>query len=127
MSVKDLGVISSESCRERLDLNVLASVGLIADEGMMGKKEIRMRTGLLCVSNNGSEALETKLTSFHPIAINKTSLIFCGNNLKVTVNLSSSSQVAWVLLILLLTVHRRKPTKTFMLAQIMSGAKSSVS
>lgn len=42
----------------------MASVGLIADEGMMGKKEIRMRTGLLCVSNNGSEILGKKVNIF---------------------------------------------------------------
>ncbi|KAJ3574543.1 hypothetical protein NP233_g1708 [Leucocoprinus birnbaumii] len=47
----ELRIISPESCRERLDLGVLANVGLIADEGMMGKKEIRMRTGLFYKQN----------------------------------------------------------------------------
>ncbi|KXN87957.1 THO complex subunit 2 [Leucoagaricus sp. SymC.cos] len=47
----ELRIITPETCRERLDLSVLAAVGLIADEGLMGKKEIRMRTGLFYKQN----------------------------------------------------------------------------
>ncbi len=54
IKVQELGIITSESCRERLDLGVLANVGLIADKGMMEKKEIRMRTGLLYVIARGT-------------------------------------------------------------------------
>lgn len=49
-TTQEMRIITPELCRERLELSVLAKVGLIADENMMGKKEIRMRTGLLCVT-----------------------------------------------------------------------------
>ena len=34
-------------CRERLDLGLVASVGLVADKVAFERKEIRTRTGLL--------------------------------------------------------------------------------
>jgi THO complex subunit 2 len=53
-TTQEMRIITPELCRERLELSVLAKVGLIADENMMGKKEIRMRTGLLCVTTKSS-------------------------------------------------------------------------
>lgn len=54
-TTQEIRVITPELCRERLELSVLAKVGLITDETMMAKKEIRMRTGLLCVTTQKDE------------------------------------------------------------------------
>ena len=42
-----IGVIEPDICRERLDLGLVASVGLVADKAAFERKEIRTRTGLL--------------------------------------------------------------------------------
>jgi THO complex subunit 2 len=47
--IQDCGIVNPSFCRERLDSAVLASVGLISDKTSLDKKEIRTRTGLLCV------------------------------------------------------------------------------
>ena len=47
--IQDCGIVNPSFCRERLDSVVLASVGLISDKTSLDKKEIRTRTGLLCV------------------------------------------------------------------------------
>ncbi|KIK99679.1 hypothetical protein PAXRUDRAFT_822444 [Paxillus rubicundulus Ve08.2h10] len=45
------GVIDVFVCRERLDLTLLASIGLISDRSLFDKKEIRTRTGLFYKQN----------------------------------------------------------------------------
>lgn len=72
---QELRIITPESCRERLDLSLLASVGLIADENMMGKKEIRMRTGLLCVTTTGPLRGVPDVLAFHSYKQNKFNLL----------------------------------------------------
>jgi len=47
---QELGIINPDFCRERLDSALLASIGLISDKASLDKKEIRTKTGLLCVS-----------------------------------------------------------------------------
>ena len=42
-----IGVLDPTICRERLDLGLVASVGLVADKVAFERKEIRTRTGLL--------------------------------------------------------------------------------
>ena len=44
------GVLSPGLCRERLDMSLVAGVGLISDKPSFDKKEVRARTGLLYVS-----------------------------------------------------------------------------
>ncbi|EGO01596.1 hypothetical protein SERLA73DRAFT_49063 [Serpula lacrymans var. lacrymans S7.3] len=45
------GILDSSVCRERLDLALLANVGLISDRSTFDKKEIRTRTGLFYKQN----------------------------------------------------------------------------
>jgi THO complex subunit 2 len=42
-----LGIVNANVCRERLEMALVANVGLIADKAAFEKKEIRTRTGLL--------------------------------------------------------------------------------
>lgn len=41
------GIVNATVCRERLEMALVANVGLIADKAAFEKKEIRTRTGLL--------------------------------------------------------------------------------
>jgi THO complex subunit 2 len=41
------GTVNATVCRERLEIALVANVGLIADKAAFEKKEIRTRTGLL--------------------------------------------------------------------------------
>jgi hypothetical protein len=41
------GTVNATVCRERLEMALVANVGLIADKAAFEKKEIRTRTGLL--------------------------------------------------------------------------------
>lgn len=45
-----IGILDADICRERLDLGLVASVGLVIDKVAFERKEIRTRTGLLWVS-----------------------------------------------------------------------------
>ncbi|OBZ76414.1 THO complex subunit 2 [Grifola frondosa] len=67
-----IGVLDVDVCRERLDLSLVASVGLIADKAAFERKEIRARTGLFYKQNKfnllreqseGYSKLTTELTS----------------------------------------------------------------
>ncbi|KZT71598.1 hypothetical protein DAEQUDRAFT_763816 [Daedalea quercina L-15889] len=67
-----LGVLDADVCRERLDLNLVANVGLVPDKPAFEKKEIRTRTGLFYKQNKfnllreqseGYSKLVTELTS----------------------------------------------------------------
>ncbi|KAI0722891.1 transcription factor/nuclear export subunit protein 2-domain-containing protein [Earliella scabrosa] len=67
-----IGVIEPDICRERLDLGLVASVGLVADKAAFERKEIRTRTGLFYKQNKfnllreqseGYSKLTTELTS----------------------------------------------------------------
>ncbi|KAH7888047.1 transcription factor/nuclear export subunit protein 2-domain-containing protein [Phlebopus sp. FC_14] len=66
------GVIDVAVCRERLDLALLANIGLISDRSSFDKKEIRTRTGLFYKQNKfnllreqseGYSKLSVELTS----------------------------------------------------------------
>lgn len=46
---QEFGLVVPSFCIERLDTTISASVGLIPDKPAFDKKEIRTRTGLLCV------------------------------------------------------------------------------
>ncbi|KAG9317174.1 hypothetical protein JVU11DRAFT_1367 [Chiua virens] len=46
-----VGITSVAVCRERLDLSLLANVGLVSDRSSFEKKEIRTRTGLFYKQN----------------------------------------------------------------------------
>lgn len=46
-AVQAAGIIDATICRERLEMTLVANVGLIADKAIFEKKEIRTRTGLL--------------------------------------------------------------------------------
>ncbi|KAL1944225.1 hypothetical protein VTO73DRAFT_3410 [Trametes versicolor] len=46
-----IGVIDPDICRERLDLALVANVGLVADKTAFERKEIRTRTGLFYKQN----------------------------------------------------------------------------
>nr|VWP00540.1 Palmitoyltransferase AKR1 (EC (Ankyrin repeat-containing protein AKR1) [Ganoderma boninense] len=66
------GILDPTICRERLDLGLVASVGLVADKLAFERKEIRTRTGLFYKQNKfnllreqseGYSKLTTELTS----------------------------------------------------------------
>ncbi|KAI0729395.1 transcription factor/nuclear export subunit protein 2-domain-containing protein [Fomitopsis betulina] len=68
-----LGVLDADVCRERLDLSLVANVGLVPDKLVFEKKEIRTRTGLFYKQNKfnllreqseGYSKLVTELTSY---------------------------------------------------------------
>ncbi|PIL37228.1 hypothetical protein GSI_00921 [Ganoderma sinense ZZ0214-1] len=67
-----IGILDPTICRERLDLGLVASVGLVADKLAFERKEIRTRTGLFYKQNKfnllreqseGYSKLTTELTS----------------------------------------------------------------
>ncbi|RDX55708.1 hypothetical protein OH76DRAFT_1461168 [Lentinus brumalis] len=67
-----IGVLDPDVCRERLDLALVASVGLVGDKAAFERKEIRTRTGLFYKQNKfnllreqseGYSKLTTELTS----------------------------------------------------------------
>ncbi|KAI0750889.1 transcription factor/nuclear export subunit protein 2-domain-containing protein [Daedaleopsis nitida] len=66
------GILDTDVCRERLDLGLVASVGLVTDKAAFERKEIRTRTGLFYKQNKfnllreqseGYSKLTTELTS----------------------------------------------------------------
>ncbi|KAL0949134.1 hypothetical protein HGRIS_009218 [Hohenbuehelia grisea] len=68
----DMRILSPTVCRERLDLALLASVGLVAEKLVLDKKEIRMRTAIFYKQNKfnllreqseGYSKLTTELTA----------------------------------------------------------------
>ncbi|KAI0375719.1 hypothetical protein BV20DRAFT_1059341 [Pilatotrama ljubarskyi] len=46
-----IGILDPDVCRERLDLGLVANVGLVADKAAFERKEIRTRTGLFYKQN----------------------------------------------------------------------------
>ena len=66
------------TCRERLEVPLLASAGLIPDEVLFGRKEVRMRTALLWAlihSLTNQRLVYVQLLSFYSYKQNKFNLL----------------------------------------------------